>query len=221
MADAARHERLTRILLCAGAAAGPAFLGTALIVGAQRTDYRPLRHPVSSLARGPGGPVQTLNFLLTGTLYLGGAVGLARSSGVPTESRAVPILIGSAAVGLIGAGVFVTDPVSGYPADTIDRPTENTPAGWLHQIFSAPTFLALPTAAAIEAVSGWRQAEKIWALYSAKSAAASMILFALANAGFAQQPRLVDRAGLLQRLAIGTAFGWLTAISLRRLRRLA
>jgi len=216
--------RLTRALLGAGAAAGPAFLTTALIAGALRSDYQPLRHPVSSLALGPGGRVQVTNFLVTGGLSLGGAIGLARSSGaqccwLTREPRAVPILIGSAAVGLIGAGAFATDPVSGYPPGTPDQATENTRVGWLHQIFSLPVFLALPAAAAVEARHAWRRGDRVWSLYSAKSAAVSLLMFGAASAGFGQQPRLVDSAGLCQRIAVGTVFGWLTALSVRRLRQ--
>ncbi len=211
-------DRLTRALLRGGAAAGPAFLATALIAGALRKDYRPLRHPVSGLALGPGGKVQVANFLLTGSLYLGEALGLFRSSGRVHEPRVVPILIGSAGMGLVGAGAFVTDPVSGYPPGTPDQLTANTTAGWLHDMVSMPTFLGLPAAAAIEAGHAWRRGHRVWALYSAKSAAVSLIMFVLAGAGFGQQSRLVDRAGLFQRIAVGTTFGWLTAIAVRRLR---
>ena len=211
--------RPTRALLRAGAAAGPAFLTTALVAGAMRRDYKPLRHPVSSLALGPGGRVQVTNFLVTGGLYLGGAIGLARSSGAQRGPRAVPILIGSAAIGLIGAGVFATDPVSGYPPGTPDQSTENTRVGWLHQIVSLPVFFALPAAAAVEARHSWRRGDRVWSLYSAKSAAVSLLMFGAASAGFGQQPRLVDSAGLCQRIAVGTVFGWLTALSVRRLRQ--
>ena len=79
------------------------------------------------------------------------AVGLARSSGPRRSPKAVPILVGSAGVGLIGAGVFVTDPVSGYPPGTPDQGIEPTGVGWLHQVFSLPVLVGLPAAAAIEA----------------------------------------------------------------------
>jgi len=110
------------------------------------------------------------------------------------------------------------DPVSGYPPGTPDQATENTRVGWLHQIFSLPVFLALPAAAAVEARHAWRRGDRVWSLYSAKSAAVSLLMFGAASAGFGQQPRLVDRAGLCQRIAVGTVFGWLTALSVRRLR---
>jgi hypothetical protein len=39
-----------------------------------------------------------------------------------------------------------------------------------------------------------------------------------AGAGFGQSPRLVNRAGFLQRVSIVTGFGWLTARSAQALR---
>jgi hypothetical protein len=52
----------TRGLLRCGQAAGPVFVVAFLLEGARREDYLPLRHPVSSLALGPRGWVQTANF---------------------------------------------------------------------------------------------------------------------------------------------------------------
>ena len=60
----------TRGLLRCGLAAGPAFVAAFLVEGAVRDDYRPLRHPVSSLALGPRGWIQTGNFAVTGALFL-------------------------------------------------------------------------------------------------------------------------------------------------------
>ena len=87
-----------------------------------------------------------------------------------------------------------------------------------HAVPTARVALGLPAAAAIEAAHAWRRGDPVWALYSAKSAAVSLITFGLASAGFGQQPRLVDRAGLFQRIAVGMTFGWLTALAVRRLR---
>ena len=66
----------TRRLLRCGVWAGPAFTATFLAEGAVRDGYRPLRHPVSSLAHGPRGWIQTANFAVTGVLCLAGAAGL-------------------------------------------------------------------------------------------------------------------------------------------------
>ena len=108
----------TRGLLRCGLAAGPAFVTAFAVEGGARDGYRPLRHPVSSLALGPRGWAQTGNFAATGMLFLAAAAGLARA-GDPAASRLpVPALIGAAGAGLIGAAIFPTDPVSGYPPGT-------------------------------------------------------------------------------------------------------
>jgi hypothetical protein len=42
---------------------------------------------------------------------------------------------------------------------------------------------------------------------------------ALAGEGFGQSPRLVNVGGLFQRVSIIAGFGWLSALSVRALRR--
>jgi hypothetical membrane protein len=99
-----------RWLLTLGALAGPLFVGTFLVAGALRAHYDPLRHPVSSLELGPHGWVQHANFIVAGLLTLALAAGARAALRTPAA-----VLIGVWALGLIGAGVFTTDPVSGYP----------------------------------------------------------------------------------------------------------
>src|SRR5258706_15500016 len=100
-------------LLRCGVAAGPVFVGVFLLEGEVRDGYRPLRHPVSSLALGPRGWIQAGNFAVAGSFFLAGAAGLARAGDAVASSRAAPALIGAAGAGLIGSAVFTTDPVSG------------------------------------------------------------------------------------------------------------
>lgn len=57
-------------LLVCGIVACPLFFVIFSIAGALRSNYDPLRHPISSLMFGPGGWVQSVNFLLTGTLVM-------------------------------------------------------------------------------------------------------------------------------------------------------
>jgi hypothetical protein len=110
-------------------AAGPVFVAVFLLEGAVREGYRPLRHPVSSLALGRRGWVQAGNFAVAGTLFLAGAAGLARAGDRAASSRAAPALIGAAGAGLIGSAVFSTDPVCGYPPGTPAAPTRPTRRG--------------------------------------------------------------------------------------------
>ncbi len=208
----------TRGLLRCGVAAGPVFVAVFLLEGAVRDGYRPLRHPVSSLALGPRGWVQAGNFAVAGTLFLAAAAGLARA-GDPAAGRAAPVLIGAAGAGLIGAAVFTTDPVSGYPPGTPDALTRPTPAGIAHNLAAVPVFAGLPAAALASGWRSWRAGQRRFGLYSAGTAVTMLTTIALAGAGFGQSPRLTSLAGLFQRASIITGFAWLTALSAQALRR--
>jgi hypothetical protein len=217
--DGTRQDVVTRGLLRCGVAAGPLFVLTALTEGAIRADYRPLRHPVSSLALGSRGWVQVANFSVTGALYLGYAAGMWRAPRTTVGTRTGPILIGAAAVGLLGAAAFVTDPVSGYPPGTPSSPGDYT-LGALHDLFSIPTFLGLPAAGF--AFGRWfrRNGDRGWAIYSTGSGLVMLIFFGLASAGFSQVAVLVDLGGLFERAAVTTGLAWLTALAIRVLAKL-
>ena len=209
----------TRRLLRCGVAAGPVFVAVFLLEGAVRDGYHPLRHPVSSLALGSRGWIQTGNFALAGTLFLAGAAGLARAGDPAASSRVAPALIGAAGAGLIGSAVFTTDPVSGYPPGTPDALTEPSRAGAAHNLAAVPVFLGLPAAALACGWRSWRAGQRGAALYSGGTAVTMLATMALAGAGFGQSPRLVHLGGLFQRASIITGFTWLTARSARALQR--
>ncbi len=182
-----------------------------------RAGYRPLRHPVSSLALGSRGRVQTVNFAVTGALVLAGAAGLERAGDPALSTRAGRVLIAAAGAGLIGAAVFATDPVSGYPPGTPDALTQPSRTGQLHNLASVPVFLGLPAAAF---ACGWRAlrtGHRRFGWYCAATATTMLATSVLFSAGFGQSPRLVNLAGLFQRASIVTGFGWLTALSARAL----
>src|SRR5258708_21231352 len=87
----------TRRLLRCGIWAGPVFTATFLAEGAARDGYRPLCHPVSSLALGPRGWVQTANFAVTGVLCLAGAAGRGRRGRRARRRRPAPLTVSAAA----------------------------------------------------------------------------------------------------------------------------
>jgi hypothetical membrane protein len=77
---------MTKALLACGAIAGPLFVLVFLLEGATRADYDPLRHPVSSLALGDYGWVQSANLVVAGLLTLAFSVGLRRAFRPPEGS---------------------------------------------------------------------------------------------------------------------------------------
>jgi hypothetical protein len=150
-------------------------------------------------------------------LFLAGAAGLSRAGGPAATSRAARALIGAAGAGLIGAAVFPTDPVNGYPPGSPDAPASPTRTGTAHNLAAVPVFLGLPAAALDCGWRSWRAGQRGIASYSASTAIAMLITTVLASAGFSQSPRLARLGGLFQRVSIVTGFAWLAALSARAL----
>src|SRR5215471_8919635 len=210
----------TRWLLSCGVVAGPLFTLVYLLEGATRDDgYSAFRHPVSSLALGRQGWMQVANFLTTGALLIAFGLGAGR------HSKWLARILAGVGVGLIGAGVFITDPIGGYPPGThnpFDEPVDQVPpvpsprskSSALHQFFSTFVFLGLPAAFVVEA----RRGPRLWTAYSIATCAAFLGTFAASSAGFAQSPRFVGVGGLFQRLALVTGFTWVTVCAARLLR---
>jgi hypothetical protein len=198
-------------LFVCGVIAGPLFVLVFLIEGAMTPDYDPLRHPVSSLALGRFGWTQTLNFIVVGLLTLAFAVGLVRLPGA--RQKVGGTLVGIWGVGLIGAGAFLADPVSGYPPGAPPTPVEATTSGTLHDLFSVAAFFALGAACFVLAGGkGWR-----WAIYSVLSGATFLGAFFVAGSGFGQTEPFVEVAGLWQRVCVLIGWTWLTMLALRLL----
>ena len=207
-----------------GVIAGPVFVGTFTALGARRAGYDWRRHAVSSLAVGREGWGQRANFILVGGLYCVAARGLVRSSSRVGEPAVVPALVCAAGVGLIGSGVFVTDPVAGFPpehaAGAVGATAEVAPtrSGQLHNLCAIPIFVGLPAAALVDAGSAVRRREYGWAAYCIATAIGMASACALFGAAFGGASTLVPRGGLFQRMSIATGLGWLSALSIRALR---
>ncbi len=101
-----------RLWLSCGAIGPLLFIIVFLIEGATRADYNPLRYPVSSLSIGDLGWMQAANFLMVGLLLFVFAIGLRRVLRGTRGGVWGPLLIGLSGIGLFGAGIFTTDPIS-------------------------------------------------------------------------------------------------------------
>ncbi|GAA2272477.1 DUF998 domain-containing protein [Glycomyces scopariae] len=208
----------TRGLLLSGAAAGPLFLTAATVQSLLRAGYDPVRHPISSLAIGGHGWVQVANFVLTGLLTVALALGVRRALAPARGSVWGPILLAAWGIGLIGAGVFESDPVGGYPPGTPEILTEYTTAGALHDVCSMLAFAALMAAGLVLGTRAERT-DRPWAVYSILTVAAFGVLLVLASLGFGQHDSFAAHAGLYQRASLLVGFTWTTALAVRLLRR--
>ena len=203
-----------RLLFACGALAGPFFTLAWLVAGFARANYNALLHPISSLAIGESGWTQIANFLITGALLLAFALGLKRALQLLNEPTRVPFLIATIGIGLLGAGIFLTDPMNGYPPGTPDLPVQYSLEGRLHRLFSAFVFLGLPIACFMFARFFRRRGERIWTVYSRVSGIAFLLMFVVTTLAFAQLYNLAQFAGLLQRITLTIGFAWLTLLAL-------
>jgi Protein of unknown function (DUF998) len=209
-----------------GVVAAPLFVTAFTAIGARRTGYDWRRHAVSSLGDGREGWTQRANFLLVGGLYCLAARGLAQSSRRTVGPRVVPALMFGAGAGLIGSGLFVTDPVAGFPpsadghgADRATPAAGSTREGRLHNLCAIPIFIGIPAAALTSAGSAAAGGSYPWAVYSAGSAFVMFGTSGLFGAAFDGAARLAAHGGVYQRISIASGLGWLSALSLRALTR--
>lgn len=188
--------------------------------GAVRPFYSQLRPPVSSLSIGEYGWIQSSIFIVTGLLTIAFATGM-RSSLAQEASKWAPIFTAVTGVGLIGAGLFVTDPMNGYLLGTPLIPMQFTITGRLHRLFSAFFFLGLPlvTFNLVRWFARWKNTP--WSLYSVTSGITFLATFVIASAALLQAGALAELAGLFQRLAITTGWLWITLFAIHLTRRRA
>jgi len=94
--------------LTAGAAvlAGPVYLGVGLTTALLTPGFDLSRHPLSLSTLGPLGAVQMANFWVTGLLVVVASLGWKRTAGWFLRLYGVALVL---------AGVFLPDPVAGFP----------------------------------------------------------------------------------------------------------
>ena len=201
----------TRALLTCGAVGPAIFVITFFIDGATRPGYEPWRNFVSQLSTGERGWVQITNFVLCGVLLLVGTAGLWRTRG----SRIVTLLIGLVAVGLIAAGIFVTDPGFGYPPGE-RAPSAPTFHDTVHGVVSVIVFFTLGVVPMVVALQA--RSSRLWATYSLLSGVAVLVFITAAALVAVEQERIVSPdapMGVLQRTSVVAGFAWLAAFFMR------
>lgn len=186
-------------LLWAGAAGAWLFIAVFLTDGLTRPGYHPVRQPVSALALGSRGWVQTTNFVVCGLLVTAGAFSLPR----PFLAVAVGIL----GLALVTSGMFRMDPMRGYPPGTPDEtPPDQSRAHQLHDQAGAVVFLLLPLTPLIAVFA---LDDPLWKWGSGIVAAVT----AVASGSFSTLwEKDSPYTGLAQRVAIILGLTWLGAL---------
>ena len=207
---AARPDALTRVLLTGGIVAGPVFVATVAVQALTREGFDLTRHPLSLLAVGEGGWVQTANFLLAGVLGLGFAVGVGRRLRSGAAHVAGPWLLGVFGLGLVIGGLFTADPGMGFPAGAPEGiPATLSVHGMIHAVAPPLAFLALIAACIVFARRFARERRRGAAAWSVAAAIGCLVLTAPVGPG--TSVRLF--------LGIALAFAWVSWFGVGLLRR--
>jgi hypothetical membrane protein len=188
----------TKMLLTMGALGPVLFLAVSTALGLLDPDFDIMTEPVSALAWGPLGWVQTANFYALGAATIAFAIGLYR--GLEGRGRlGAAILLSISGLALIIAGVFKGTPPG----------TEPTPSGLIHGMAFFWTFIPLPTAYALTALR--LKAERGWGAHAVYSAAMPSVVFGLVVIygvlGSDPGDPLFPVGGILNRVLIVLAFG--------------
>jgi hypothetical membrane protein len=204
------HE-LTRALLACGPAGAALFVAVFLIDGATRAAYDPTYHPVSALSLGDRGWVQIANFVASGLLLTAFAVGLRRVVRAGRASVWGPLLLGVFGLSLVLSGVFVMDPIRGYPPGTAP---DATGGSWQHAVHDGAgivVFLSLPVACFVVARRFAARPRPGWVRYCLATGLAGLALFVWFGVAWeADHPQ----AGLIQRILIIVDLTWVAALGL-------
>lgn len=196
------------MLLMCGILAPIIFVFIFLIDGATRVGYDPLYHSVSSLSLGDRGWLQISNFVISGLLMTAFAVGLRHALRPGRGSLWGPLLFGIFGVSLIFSGVFVMDPMQGYPL--------GAPAGvfsegvsWhhtLHDVFGLLVFTSLPIASLVLSRRFFKdRATRGWFAYSLMTGVAMALLFLAYGTAWEEDASF---AGLIQRITLIVGLSW-------------
>src|SRR5262245_35866182 len=122
---------MTALLLRCGVVVGPLYLLVGVAQGLVRDGFSFARHPLSVLANGQYGWIQTANFAFTGLMVIAAAVGIKRALG--PKSKLLVGFLGAYGAAVFLASFFPADPVDGFPPGTpLGMPTAISTTGLIH-----------------------------------------------------------------------------------------
>ncbi len=189
-----------KTLLRGGAIAGPLYIVVSLAQALTRQGFDVTKHAWSLLSNGDLGWIQITNFILTGTLVLLGAIGVAR------RSKGAGILIGIFGASMIGAGIFRADPAQGFPVGAPETTTISW-HGMLHFMLGGIGFLCLIAACFVIGHRLGREGRRGLAWFSR----AAGVIFLAGFAGIASGSHGPTTIAFVAAVVI--VFTWLSTVS--------
>ncbi|WP_218839237.1 DUF998 domain-containing protein [Evansella halocellulosilytica] len=212
-------ERLTICLLRCGMVGSIMFVIVFLVDGATRIGYDPIYHPVSALSLGDRGWIQVVNFIIAGLLMIAFAVGLRRALFPGHGAKWGPLLFGLFGLSLLFSGVFVMDPMKGYPPGAPSG-VYSDGTSWhhtVHDAFGIVVFTSLPIACFVIARRFTKSARRSWSIYSTLTGFVMIVLFFIFGTLWESDSPF---SGLIQRIMLIVGFLWTTLVAIYLIKRL-
>ena len=210
-----RPSAVTRSLLGYGPLAGAVYLTSGLVQAVTRDGFDLTRHDLSLLANGPLGWIQVTTLAVAGLMVLAAAVGVRRALAGGGGATWGAGLLAAHGLALVAAGVFVADPVDGFPAGTpAGAPLEVSLTGLLHMAAGGLGFGCLVAAAWVLARRFADEGRRGWAR-------ASVATGVVVLAGFGGVASGSTSSWAVLGLWIGVVAGWtwIAAVSVHLYRR--
>lgn len=201
--------RVTRSLLGYGVLAGPLYVSTVLFQALIRPGFDLTRDDASLLSNGSLGWIQIANFVITGTMVIACAVGIHRALKSGPAATWAPRLVALYGLGLVAAGIFVADPMNGFPAGTpAGRPVSVSVHGMAHIASAGIAFLCLVSACFVLARRFASLNQRRWATISRGTGVLFLVAFGAIASGTSSPVALLGFW-----LALLIAWTWLAALA--------
>ena len=209
--------RVTKSLLGYGVLAGPFYVLVVLGQALLRPGFSLVHDDASLLSNGSFGWVQILNFVLTGSMVVAFAAGVARALGQGRGATWGPRLLGVFGLGLIAAGLFLADPMDGFPAGAPQgHPTVASVHGMLHIAAAGVAFLGLIAACFVIAARFSSTGQRRWAASSRMTGTLFLAGFLGLASGSSSPPVII---GFWAALLV--AWAWIASLAVNLYRQAA
>jgi len=197
----------TRRLLAYGMISGPLFIGLAFIQVLTRPGFDLRRDAISLLSLGDLGWIQITNFIVSGLLAVGLAVGMRRALHPGRASTWGPLLVGTYGIGMCIGGLFTTDPSFGFPPGApAGMPADMSWHAVLHAIGFFTAFLSVIPACFVFARRFAGRKQWRWTAYCTVSGVVAPALIVVGSNN-------LEIAGVLFFVAGVVVCAWLVAMS--------
>jgi hypothetical protein len=212
-ASTAAAPTVTRALLAGGVLAGPLYIVVGAVEMLTRPGFDPTRDDLSLMSNGPLGWIQIALFISTGLLTIASAVGMRRALRGQPAGTWGPLLVGLYGLGLIGAGIFIADPMRGFPPGT---PADADTISWhglMHLVSGGIGFLGLIAACMVFARRFATLKRRGLAVYSVITGILFFAAFVGIASGSQQGGAVLVTVTLAFTAAVVLGWAWVSAMS--------